>query len=186
MLAFTLLSFAFEFLWRKFEISIRNYLMPVIYILCGLILIFVVNYLIPSSNSLTSSESSGMRIAQWYDTFSEFLKLDIVQQVFGAGKYQGENGHSLIIDNMYIAVLYNMGVFGLTTWILLIYLYIKKLRSLIAGKYKYQFDTLVCLWLFAMLYNLSVGIFEIGILICSLVYFGKYQKEIYESSRPSI
>ncbi|WP_156123233.1 O-antigen ligase family protein [Deinococcus radiopugnans] len=170
MLLLTLIGVSLRHLVNKFPMAIKESFVFLFYPLIGLIIILVVSYL-PQSQDLLSSESASIRLNQWFQQIEIFRHLPIAEQVFGSGIYQAQYDQKPIIDNMYLAVFLNLGYYGLVCWILMLSVYISILRSFVVGYEKYLLEIIIGLWLFAMVNNLSIGIFESLLFLSATVVF---------------
>lgn len=164
---------------HRLSITIRSIFVTIFYPVLGLIIILAASNL-PQSQNLLSSESANMRITQWTNQLDIFSQLPTNMQIFGTGMYQAQYVSGPIIDNMYLAVLINIGYYGLICWLVLIYIFISFLRKFVDRKNRYYFEVLSGLWLFAMINNISVGIIESLLFLSAVIIFRtKGEKNVY-------
>lgn len=166
--------------WKYVNQRYRIITQIAFYLFISYLITYFVSQL-PVSRDLSSSESIGMRLDQWSDLWNYIVGSNLAEFVIGTGLTQGDNlnREAIIIDNMYLAVFLNIGLIGFITWILLLTSYINSLLRIVSQNNKMIFEIIVYMWIFSMMYNLSVGIFEIASLVSAFVFL---REENYEQN----
>ncbi|MFK7602285.1 hypothetical protein ACI3L1_08750 [Deinococcus sp. SM5_A1] len=163
----------------RLPVKIRSVFVIMFYPALGLVIILAASNL-PQSQDLLSSESANLRINQWIGQLNTFSQLPLNMQIFGTGVYQAQYISGPIIDNMYLAVLLNIGYYGLICWLILIYAFISFLQKFVDRANQYYFEILSGLWLFAMINNISVGIIETLLFLSAVIIFRtRGEKNVY-------
>lgn len=180
----SMLSISF---WKNFNQRYRVFLQLSSYLFMSYLIAYFAS-LLPTSRDLSSSESVGMRLNQWSDILGYVDRLPMNEFLFGTGLTQGDDflSQSLLVDNMYIAVFLNIGLVGLIIWLALLASYIWNLNNFVAVRNRVLFEIIVYLWTFAMVYNLSVGIFEVLILSSALIFLARSESEKNSNSNGDI
>lgn len=115
---------AFFVLVNKYFPSMRRhyYFYPVFSFFCGIFLAVVVPYFFQSDDGVASGESLQIRLGTWVKYLSDMYYSSANDILFGKQGVQAAvsfPAQSIIFDNTFIAIFYQLGLIGLMLWLII-------------------------------------------------------------------